>query len=231
MKIRKHYIKPLFILALVCIQIYSYAQDTIYKRNGEILSAKIIEINSTEIKYQRADMKDGPLFVNYKNDIKKIKYAVGIIDSFSIVTIKPVPTKSNGVIYINKGSNQIEFAGRKGVYKYQGHYLSDRRLLQLAEDKNDSWKDKPMQLAIIESKKNKSLQYAVGFGGAGAGILSLFAGGIYADNNYYNDGIFPALVIINGVGLFVASQIISNHFKHQRVKQANKVAELYNQHL
>ena len=222
--------KQLFILALFCIQAYSYAQDTIYKRNGEILSAKIIEINSTEIKYQRVDMQDGPLFVNCKNDIKKIKYAVGIVDSFPLIIAKPVATKNNNVIYINKGSSQIEFAGRKGVYKYQGHYLSDRRLLQLAEDKNDTWKDKPMQLAIIEAKKNKSLQYAVGFGGAGVGILSLFAAGIYADNNYYSDGIFPAFAVINGIGVFVASQVMSNYFKHQRVKQANKVAELYNQH-
>lgn len=54
------------------------AQDTIYKRNKEIIQAKIIEIGLDEIKYKMPNYEDGPTIVIAKDQIWKIVFASGV---------------------------------------------------------------------------------------------------------------------------------------------------------
>ena len=56
--------KNLLFFILSLSQISLNAQDTIYKRNGEIISTKVIEINLKEVTYKRSDLLDGPLFIS-----------------------------------------------------------------------------------------------------------------------------------------------------------------------
>ena len=60
------------------------AQDTIYKKDGSVISAKIIEINTSDVKYKNSSNPDGPLYSLYKTDIFRIKYQNGMSDTFSV---------------------------------------------------------------------------------------------------------------------------------------------------
>lgn len=208
------------------------AQDTIYKRNGELIVAKVLEINTKEISYKRTDLLDGPLFIINKNEIKKIKYVTGTIDSFKVVIEEAKkPTVMYNPAVIISENNQIQNSNRRGVYLYREHHISDRRVLFLAHEKNQVWKDKEIELNITSSKRNKTLQYVIGFGGAAVGIVGLYSAAIatsFSSNS--SDNATIAIAALASVGLVVSSQIVSFSYKLKRIKHSDKVVELYNQY-
>lgn len=224
--------RVLLIFIFCFTQLLSKAQDTIYKRSGEIIPAKVLEINPKEISYKRADLLDGPLFVINKNEIKKIKYVTGSIDSFKVVIEEPKrPAIINNSAFIISDNNQIRNSNRRGVYLYQGHHISDRNVLFLAKEKNQFWKNKEIELNIASSKRNKALQYVIGFGGAAIGGIGLYGSAIATSfSSNANDNATIAIVALASVGLVISSQIISFSYKLKRIKNSDKVAELYNQY-
>lgn len=211
------------------------AQDTIYKVNGELLAAKILEINQTDIKYKRFNLPDGPLFITSKTEIQKIKFSNGAIDSFQvaetvipvtqdtvvtepfIVEKKPAYTPQNNALLRKTGS---------GGYLYNNSKLSEKRMLFLAIDKNRTWKNKELDKAILATRDFKSNQYISGFGGAALAIGCILVAGSTANNSNSYTSI---ALSFNAIGIFIASQIISPIFKRKRVQNAEKVMTLFNQ--
>jgi hypothetical protein len=55
--------QPLLLIALVLIFSSSYSQDKIYRNNGKIVEAKILEIGSDEIRYKELNNLDGPIYI------------------------------------------------------------------------------------------------------------------------------------------------------------------------
>ena len=49
----------------------TYAQDTIIKKNGDILRAKIIEVGTEEVKFKIYGQEDSPIIILNKSEIKK----------------------------------------------------------------------------------------------------------------------------------------------------------------
>lgn len=209
------------------IQLMMSAQDTIYKRNGELISAKVLEINIKEISYKRMDFLDGPLIIVSKNDILKIKYITGAIDSFALVlsqvAYKPVPSNFSH-------PDIIKLSIRKGVYVYQERNISDRKLMMYASEKNLIWNNKEITVEMVSSKRNKSLQYMIGFGGAAIGITGLL--GSLAATGYTSNSTDVLSILIGAsasAGIIISSQIVSFSYKLKRIKNADKVVNLYNQ--
>lgn len=60
----------------------SQAQDKIYRNNGNVILAKIIEVGSSEIKYKDFDNLDGPVYVLETDRIKKIVFENGKVETF-----------------------------------------------------------------------------------------------------------------------------------------------------
>lgn len=60
--------------------------DLILLRNGNIANAKILEINTTDIKYKNCNNQDGPLIIIDKNSVKSITYKNGFTEEFAFVT-------------------------------------------------------------------------------------------------------------------------------------------------
>ena len=56
--------------------------DLIILRNGDEVSAKVLEISPIEIKYKKCTMPDGPLYVVKKSDVFMIKYQNGTKEVF-----------------------------------------------------------------------------------------------------------------------------------------------------
>jgi hypothetical protein len=207
------------------------AQDTIYKRSGELIPAKVLEINTKEISYKRADLLDGPLFVINKNEIKKIKYVTGTIDSFKVVVVESKVTISKNDLYTQYTNQQILFGSRKGIYRYQNRSISDRKLFMMAQEKNMVWKDPNINYLINSSRQYKALQYITGNVGVVIGGIGLFGCLIATEaNSNVNDNMITAMVAVASAAVIVSSQVVSVSFKLKRVKRADQVLELYNQY-
>lgn len=224
--------KAILICTLCFVQLCLSAQDSIYKRTGDVIPAKILEIGIKEISYKRFDLLDGPLYIISKNDISKIKYATGTVEKYDI--IKEAPKKQQVIFvnptYIPQDENQIRSSLRRGIYQYQGHQLSDRNVLYMVMDKNSLWKNQEIELNIIEYKRNKTLQYIIGYSGAvigAAGIYGSLIGAGSASNS--NDGSTAAFAGIIAGGILVSSQIVSFTYKLKRINNVNKIVELHNQ--
>lgn len=70
--------------------------DQITLKNGEEVSAKILEITPTEVKYQKCGLTDGPLYIVKKTDVFMIKYANGTKEVFKVESNEPSTTNKGG---------------------------------------------------------------------------------------------------------------------------------------
>ncbi len=64
----------------------TFAQDKIYKKTGEVLEAKVTEIGNSEIRYKAFANLNGPNYVVNKQDVIKIIYENGKVETFENVT-------------------------------------------------------------------------------------------------------------------------------------------------
>ena len=70
----------LFVASMLLVVASVKAQDKIYRKNGEVLKVKIVEISSTDIKYRIFGEEDGPIYVLEKDRIQKIVYQNGRVE-------------------------------------------------------------------------------------------------------------------------------------------------------
>jgi hypothetical protein len=70
----------LFIFSLISFT--SFSQDKIYRNNGQVVEAKVIEIGSSEVKYKQYKNLDGPIYVLETDRIKKIVFENGTVQTF-----------------------------------------------------------------------------------------------------------------------------------------------------
>ncbi|MGC4099887.1 hypothetical protein [Ferruginibacter sp.] len=68
-------------LLIFCCQI-TKAQDKIYRKNGKVIEAKVLEIGPAEIKYREFNDPDGPVYILETDRIKKIVFADGRTQTF-----------------------------------------------------------------------------------------------------------------------------------------------------
>lgn len=71
-----------FCLSATLFPVLMHAQDTIFHKNKSIIIGTVLEISDDEIKYKRAGMADGPLFIEKKKDLESIHYSNGSKDVF-----------------------------------------------------------------------------------------------------------------------------------------------------
>lgn len=227
--------KNTLIILLLFVSCFGRAQDTLYKRNGEVIPSKVTEISSTEIKYKRFSMPDGPVFIVAKDEVQKIRFSNGVVDSFSIAsppvltqTVAPQP-KDQVSPYrppAHTLSGLIENP-RSGVYYYNGARINEKKMLLIAFDKNRNWKNKELEQTIMATGDFRRNQYLSGFGGPAILLACLIAAGQSAQNSASTD--VSSALAFNGIGIFIASQIISPMFKGKRSRSARKVVQLFNE--
>ncbi|MEJ7610178.1 MAG: hypothetical protein WKF88_03255 [Ferruginibacter sp.] len=77
----KKYFLLFFLLSCCFLKIK--AQDKIYRNNGKIAEAKILEIGTSEIKYKETANPDGPVYILETDRVKKIVFADGRTQTFN----------------------------------------------------------------------------------------------------------------------------------------------------
>jgi len=75
--------KKSIVFMLFLFSSIGFAQDLLTKKNGEDISAKILEVDITEIKYKKFDDLNGPIFTILKSEVLLIRYENGTKDIFA----------------------------------------------------------------------------------------------------------------------------------------------------
>ncbi len=100
------------------------SQDKIYRKNGKVVEAKIVEVGSSEIKYREFSDPNGPIYVLETDLIKRIVFENGKEQKFndSIKDPERYAGQKNSAIKVNflsalYGYSEISFEKSTGVGK------------------------------------------------------------------------------------------------------------------
>lgn len=206
----------------------SKGQDTIIKINGDTIIAKILEINSTEIKYKKFNFQDGPSYVENKSEIKQITFSTGLKEVFSVIeTKKNVPETDANNDYYNPNTvpvnpqKKLEPYGAR--YKYQGRKIGEREMQNILM----STKDKEIIGLVQSAKEANKLQY-IGFLSIPLGIaaLAFVASSMNTYGNVDSGKLAAGGIMLCGA---IACPIVSGIFKHKRTVSNKKAVQLYNE--
>lgn len=217
------------------------AQDTLLFRDESKIVAKVFEIGIETIKYKKFDNIEGPDFITNKSDIKKIIFANGVTDTFSIAE-KAVTIPEN-TPFVTAKYSKIEYKNRHYYFVDQIPNLKPRaigiskiKIITTAFANEKSLPD--LKLSIIGVRKAQQTQIICASVGAGClvasygvAIISLLSStAVSRDGNddFANGGyITAATLLAAGLSLEVTS-IVYNIKRKNRLK---KTVELYNSHL
>ena len=103
--------KLFFVVIALLLTTSLFSQDTIYKKNNQIINCKIIEIGLIEIKYVIPEKYKDVVMVIAKDDISKIKYENGEEQTF----VNEMYSKSS---YSDNKLNAIKFHIFSPLYDY-----------------------------------------------------------------------------------------------------------------
>ena len=74
--------KIIVLLLLSIMPLIANAQDVIVRRDGTTILSKVLEVNTSEIKYKRFSNQQGPLYIIEKAEVMSINYESGEKDTF-----------------------------------------------------------------------------------------------------------------------------------------------------
>jgi len=141
------------------------AQDTIVKRSGEQIPAKVMEVNSSSIKFKRIDSPDGPLYDLQLWEIRYIIYTGGRKESYESVLPPPPPAPAP---LIKSEDLSILTLGKK--YYYKERRIDEATVLAIAKQR----KDPKVDLMISKVREKNLIQNC-----------SFVAGGILLNVGFY----------------------------------------------
>ena len=104
--------KYLYILFIVTSLSNLYSQDIILKKNGKSIESKIDEIGIDKIKYHKYSNLSGPVFIILKDDVSKITFENGEIETFSVVSKSSIDEVKKIIV-----DNINEYGFEKTSYK------------------------------------------------------------------------------------------------------------------
>lgn len=213
---------------LLFITTVNIAQDIIITTSGDTILAKVLEVNTVEIKYKKFNLLDGPTYSESKSNIQKITYSNGRTEKFAVREFKKdsIKTTADQITKSVDSRNKIEL--QPYGYKYQGIRISENEMHTILLSTNDKQITDMVGYSKRAKKKQKIGFVALPLAGIGAGLL-------IGTNMVLSEHLLPAdkipLNIIAGV--FVAGAItcpiISGVFNHNRIFSNKDAIKLFNQ--
>lgn len=123
-------LKFFLIIALLSVSGFAKAQDVIVKKDNTTILSKVLEVNSTDIKYKKWSNQDGPTYTISRNEISSINYQNGEVEKFENASNTPIVIQQGNVSqkgYMERDGNGLTLNGRK---------LSDEEVRTLVGEEN-----------------------------------------------------------------------------------------------
>lgn len=104
--------KIILLLFAICSATIIFAQDVIVTIDEQQISAKILEISSSEVKYLDFNNQDGPVYVLSNQEILSIQLANGDVKVYEHETVKSVVTQTTPQpTYLLRTGNRYHYNG------------------------------------------------------------------------------------------------------------------------
>lgn len=226
--------KPLISLSILWVfAFHAFSQDLITKRNGDEIPAKVLEVNTTDVKYRPSASTDTTAIISLaKTEIFSIKYASGFKEVFTVPanttpTSTPKPTYAAPKPAPNTNTTQeIRYDGKRYYMGYQ--QLKEGDVMYKLQSSGPAEAYALMKSGVSTRRTGSVLRYFPSYPLLPYGVLFLVAG--IASSNSYSGPTFAAVGgIMLGVGLGVrigASELRKNG--KQKIREA---LDIYNAQL
>lgn len=136
----------LIFFTLLCLGAAVNAQDKIYRNNGKVVEAKVVEVGASEVKYKEFKNQDGPIYVLETDRIKKIVFEDGHTETFEENFKDPER-------YAGQSKKAIKMNFFSPLYSY----------FEMGYERNLSYgKGYELSLGIIGAGKSTTLNYYSG---------------------------------------------------------------------
>lgn len=223
-KIFKINLQPCIAFVMFLVSCSCMAQDTIVTRSGKTILGNVMEVTTTEVKYKKMELADGPVYIENKSSIEKIKYKNGYTDVFqqekSPETIVKTDKNQEETDYRRKIT--LEPRGRK--YVYGDKLLSENQMHKMLLGLNNP----EITRAVRGAKADKGLQY-IGFAAIPLMAIGAIALGFSTDAWGAQPSEQEALRNV-GIGFLASGTIIlgtSIYFKIDRKRKNALAVGLY----
>jgi hypothetical protein len=197
-------------------------QDTIIARNGKSIIGHIVEVTTTEVKYKKEGITEGPLYIEDKSSIDRIHYKNGFKDIFPEVKPWRLP-----VTKVEKKEDVVDFKRkpvlekRRGVYMYDNDRLSENQLHRLLLSANNPDIDRQVKKA----KWSKGLQY-VGFAAIPFTVAAMLASLTIGEAGPHRSEDIASGAFLGCAAISVGT---SYYFKINRKRRNAEAVRLYKQ--
>jgi hypothetical protein len=154
--------KQFFLLIILLTFNCALAQDTIVKRNNEVIISKINEIGADEIKYRLFNYTEGPTFISKKWELKRITLANGYTEKYDSIKAPAVSIAAGSF----HPDNSIITSGHS--YFFRGNKIYEADMLDIAKNVNDKKLNaiikRTHELRFIRKSLSATALIAGGFG-------------------------------------------------------------------
>lgn len=210
-----------FITLAALLPFKNLAQDTIVKKSGEKILAKVVEVSTTDVKFKKFAMLDGPTYIESKTDISQVIYSNGMKDVFAVEAPKKIETLKvsdpDADYYSAPVKKDDKIVDLKNRYHYQNRSIGQKKMQVLLL----STKDKEIGGLVTQAKQAKNRQIILGFSAIPLGIASLVCLGSGSDA-----GVIASGICFAGA---VSCPIFSGIQRRKKVSFNSKAIALYNQ--
>lgn len=190
------------------------AQDTLQFRSGKETFGKVEEITTTLVKYKRAEMPDGPLFSEAKNDLAMVKYSNGTTEKFEYKLAEaPIVVKK-------EVRENPELRGFGNRYMLDNEVINYKEMKQFLYSTKDKEITQCLQLADSQAKK----QY-LGFLTIPCFVAGIAVAGAAADGLIEPEAGVPVAAICAALGVVSFSTAIT--MKSRRTQNEARAVRLY----
>ena len=207
---------------------FLFGQDTIYKRGGDIVIAKITELTPSEIKYKRFDFQDGPTYIELKSNIEWVKYSNGLKETFKKEeVVKPVQPYTPADYYAGGAAQNNKISIRGSRYYYKNDDFNEREIQDVLLDT----KNKNIMAYVTKSQQAKKMKY-IAFAAIPLGVAGLFALASSTTFSYYGtQRTDNGLLTLGGfcIAAAIACPITSGAYNQKKKEYNRKAVKLYNE--
>jgi hypothetical protein len=209
-----------------------FAQDSIYKRNKEIIPAKVFEVGTEEIKFRRTDNPDGPVYRLLVSEVACIHYKGGIIDTFCIRE-KPIPPPVV-VARLEPPSNSMRIEEDRGQFFVNNRRLGYNTVFSVMEAR----KDPKLNIQVAQARQYQTIYHVcAGFSfpcyivGGMSGLIALMNQTLSGNSGSGQNGFQQGATTVAVVGILGGALLTYSYItcKQKYKLTLSKAVDRYNQ--
>jgi len=211
--------RRILIVALIWISQTAFSQDTIVKKNNELVAAKILEVSTTQIKFKKWNNQDGPAYFESLSEITSIKYANGTVDTFK------VEAQINPVV-----SSEVP-ANPKQSVEYIPFNVSSSGLLDIIDNSPPGETRDKLRMMHKDMSNYQTYQYLATGLGYGIGFAVPIVVTYRTIFDVYNPNYFQSIMAgaIVGAAIRITGAVIAKVNKNKRLHKKDEIIAICNQ--